>query len=260
MGRPLCPERLNCFLWGDNPTMQTDFAAVVDPIFLTALDFIDRMERSQRLVVSDERAKLLRQIDEAEAKLGGANEEWQYAKFAICAWVDSMLINAPWQGRGWWANNCLEKQYFGTRLAHAKFFEEARKAASLSRKNALEVYYISVVLGFRGLYNDPTAPQIAEQMKLPPTIEGWARETAMSLQLNMERAPVVDNRRIGRGAKPLDGRGQLINMSMIGTLMFAAALAYFIFFFWPQWQKDRAAAEEAAQVIQPLSSYDDLVG
>jgi type VI secretion system protein ImpK len=227
--------------------MQTDFAAVVDPIFLTALDFIDRMERSQRLVVSDERAKLLRQVDEAEAKLGGGNEEWQYAKFAICAWVDSMLINAPWQGRGWWANNCLEKQYFGTRLAHAKFYEEARKAAALARKNALEVYYIAVVLGFRGLYNDPTAPQIAEQMKLPPTIEAWARETAMSLQLNMERENIIDNRRIGRGAKPLDGRSQLVNMSMIGTLLLAAAIAYFLFFFWPQF-RDRAIDADSAQI------------
>jgi len=246
--------------------MQTDFAAVVDPIFLTALDFIDRMERSQRLVVSDERAKLLRQVDEAEAKLGGGNEEWQYAKFAICAWVDSMLINAPWQGRGWWANNCLEKQYFGTRLAHAKFYEEARKAAALSRKNALEVYYIAVVLGFRGLYNDPTAPQIAEQMKLPPTIEAWARETAMSLQLNMERENIIDNRRIGRGAKPLDGRSQLVNMSMIGTLLFAAAIAYFLFFFWPQFQKDRAMDADSAQIhraqihtaiaARPISGFD----
>ena len=110
--------------------MQTEFANAVDPIFDAALRLESRIENRDRIVTADERAILIRKIEEAEAKLG-LREEWKLSKYAICGWIDSRLIEIPWQESSWWKDNCLEKRFFGTRDAHEDFFKKAIEAGSL---------------------------------------------------------------------------------------------------------------------------------
>lgn len=207
--------------------MRPDFAKAVDPIFLATLRFIERIERSDRLVAADERATLLRKIDDAEIQLGNTTE-WQLAKYALCSWIDALLIDAPWQGKGWWKDNCLEKKYFGRRDAHEAFFQRATEAANLGRKDALEVYYLAVVLGFRGVYNDSDASykaSIISAHRLPDTIEAWCRSTARSLQLRQGRPEIPQAVQAGGSAKPLTGKSSLTIFSMISVVLLGMAIA-----------------------------------
>jgi type VI secretion system protein ImpK len=50
--------------------MTPKFVRAVDPIFQSALNFLERLEQPKRLVLSDERARIQKKFDQAEAMLG----------------------------------------------------------------------------------------------------------------------------------------------------------------------------------------------
>ena len=207
--------------------MRPEFARAIDPIFLATLQFIERIERNDRLVAADERATLLRKIDDAELQLG-STPEWQLAKYALCAWIDALLIDAPWQGKGWWKDNCLEKKYFHRRDAHDAFFQRATEAAALGRKDALEVYYLAVVLGFRGFYGENDASYKASMIathRLPESVEAWCRSTARSLQLRQGRPDIPGSVQVGGSARPLNGKNALAIYSMLSIVLLGMAIA-----------------------------------
>ena len=210
--------------------MQTEFANAVDPIFQAALRLESRIENRDRIVTADERAILIRKIEEAEAKLG-LREEWKLSKYAICGWIDSRLIEIPWQESGWWKDNCLEKRFFGTRDAHEDFFKKAIEAGSLPNKNALEVFYLAVVLGFRGFYANSDASysrQMSQKLRIPDTIEAWCREVVRTLHLRQGRPEIPGIVQTGDSAKPLNGKSHLVLYTMLSTLLVALAISCFI--------------------------------
>jgi len=210
--------------------MQTEFANAVDPIFLAALRLESRIENRDRIVTADERAILIRKIEEAEAKLG-LREEWKLSKYAICGWIDSRLIEIQWQESGWWKDNCLEGKFFGTRDAHEDFFKKAIEAGSLPNKNALEVFYLAVVLGFRGFYADSDASysrQTSKRLRIPDTIEAWCREQVRSLHLRQGRPVIPGIVQTGDSARPLNGKSHLVLYAMLSTLLVALAISCFI--------------------------------
>ena len=210
--------------------MQTEFASAVDPIFQAALRLESRIENRDRIVTADERAILIRKIEEAEAKLG-LREEWKLSKYAICGWIDSRLIEIPWQESGWWKDNCLEKRFFGTRDAHEDFFKKAIEAGSLPNKNALEVFYLAVVLGFRGFYANSDSSysrQMSQKLRIPDTIEAWCREVVRTLHLRQGRPEIPGIVQTGDSAKPLNGKSYLMLYAMLSTLLVALAISCFI--------------------------------
>ena len=210
--------------------MQTEFANAVDPIFDAALRLEARIENRDRIVTADERAILIRKIEEAESKLG-QREEWNLSKYAICGWIDSRLIELPWQESNWWKDNCLEKKFFGTRDAHEDFFKKAVEAGGFPNKNALEVYYLAVVLGFRGFYTNSDlsySRKMAQKLQVPDTIEVWCRDVVRTLHLRQGRPQIPSIIQTGDSAKPLNGRSNLLLYAMLSTLLVALTIACFI--------------------------------
>lgn len=213
--------------------MRPEFASRIDPIFLSTMQYVERMEHNERLVAADVRATIEKKLDDAELALGN-NQEWQLSKYALCALIDALFIAAPWNGKGWWKDNCLEKKYFGDRLAHEAFFQHAIEASGLARKDALEVYYLSVILGFRGFYGDSNVSykqDWIEKLRLPPTIEGWCSQVARGLQLRQGRPGIQDSIQVGSGARPLSARAQLIIFALLSlVLLGVAAIAAVVVF------------------------------
>ena len=97
-------------------------------------------------------------------------------------------------------------------------------------KDALEVYYLAVIMGFRGFYDDPDPESLAHDLDLPRSLEEWCANTALSLQLKQGRPKFDDAGRIGGTARPLSGRQSLINMSMTSVLLVAVAIGFFWIF------------------------------
>ncbi len=186
--------------------MTPRFARAVDPIFKYVLDLLDRLHRDERLSPEEQRLVIRGLLEHAGAILG-TGREWELARYAIVSWIDEMLVDLPWEGAEWWSNNVLEVELFNTRLCFEQFYAQAKEAAALPQRDALEVFYVCMMLGFRGLYHDPQVERpLIEAHGLPPDLETWARQTALSIRLGYDRPELAPPRRELAGAAPLTTR------------------------------------------------------
>jgi type VI secretion system protein ImpK len=209
--------------------MTPRFAAAVDPIFLHVLGLLDRIARGESRHVQEERASIRALIDQAGAKLGGG-QQWELAKYALVCWIDEVLIEAPWDGREWWNNNVLEVDLFKMREAAERFFFDAKEASTLPQRDALEVFYVCVILGFRGLYRDPDgAMGLTQARNLPADLDTWVRQTSLAIHLGQGRPVIADGGAPGEGAPPLHGQSFMVWAVLTGVLLSAVTFAIAIF-------------------------------
>lgn len=207
--------------------MTPQFAKSVDPIFLFGVDLIHRAMSGDTVSPDQEHFRARALFEQAEAELG-SEKEWALAKYALASWIDEMLVDMPWSGRDWWGNNVLEVHFFNTRLCNEQFFLKAKEASTLSKKNAQEVFYDCVVLGFRGLYRDENlAAQLAPANDLPPSLDEWARQVSMSIRLGQGRPPLSRPNREISGAPPLPSNRPAIAAWVIAGLLLIANVVYY---------------------------------
>lgn len=210
--------------------MTPKFAQAIDPVMLHVLGLLERIGRDERPRPADERLRIRALIDQAEAFLG-ASEQWALAKYALCSWIDEMLVDAPWDGRDWWSNNVLEMELFSSRECYDRFYILAKEASTLPNRDALEVFYICVVLGFRGLYRDPDFSQSTIQaLGLPPDVEAWAHQAAMAVRLGQGRPQITGKKRDLAGAPPRRARYAALWSTL--ALAMAATVTAVMVFFW----------------------------
>ena len=211
--------------------MTPEFAKAVDPIFLGVLGLLDRIGRDEPLNAEEERVRIRGALDQAEALLG-QGDDWQVAKYGLVAWIDEVLIDAPWEASSWWRENSLEWEEYKTLDRSEEFYLKAREASTLRRRNALEVFYVGVVLGFRGLYRDPGRVEaLHEGLELPSDLEAWAKQTAMAIHLGRGIPPISDSSVPIEGAPPLDGPFTLIWSSAVGLILIVLAVIVGVFCF-----------------------------
>jgi type VI secretion system protein ImpK len=209
--------------------MTPKFSEAVDPIFLHVLRLLERIDRGETPSAKDERQHIRGWIDQAEGILG-QGQDWQLAKYALVARIDEVLIEAKWDGRNWWNENALEQELFSGRRAYHHFYLQAKEASGLPKRDALEVFYVCVVLGFRGLYRDPVEAVVeAEPHGLPADLESWARQTSVAIKLGQGLAPITDRGLTPEGAPALEGQSFFISYLLIGVILVAVnmiVLAY----------------------------------
>lgn len=209
--------------------MTPQFSRAVDPIFLLILGLLDRISRQEEVVIFDERLRIRKMVEEAEA-IVGLTSDWELAKYALVSWIDEVLVDAPWDGSDWWNNNVLEVELFNTRLANEQFYVRSLQASALPTRDALEVFYVCVVLGFRGLYRDPDAAVLlAEPRGLPLDLDTWARQTALAIRLGQGLPDLEPVPGEGSGAPPLTALQMFVWSSLgVGFLAASLSLAYLL--------------------------------
>lgn len=208
--------------------MTPKFSKAVDPVFQHVLGLLDRIARGDNPPEKEERLRIRGWLDQAEGHLG-QSEDWLLAKYALVSWIDDVLIDAEWDGREWWKENALEVEIFNTRLRNEQFYVKGKASSSLSQKDALEVFYVCVVLGFRGLYRDPmAAAALAEPRELPPDLETWAKQTSMAIRLGQGRPPISD------ASQPIGGSPEMEGPFMLVWSVFAGVVltVFLVIFLW----------------------------
>ncbi len=198
--------------------MRPRFAAAVDPIFLKVLSLMESVDRDDVVSPEAERQDLERVFSEAESNVPESSG-WPLAKYALAAWVDDLLISTHWSGRDWWESNSLEFAFFNSRDRATQFYVQAKEAAELSSRDALEVFYLCVVLGFKGLYELSESQIIAGQLDLPMSIEAWTKTTAGALQLRQGRPPIRETPRVPTGAPPLESRYRAVGAVVVTVIL-----------------------------------------
>ena len=78
----------------------------------------------------------------------------QVAKFGLAAFVDETVLTNNFPLRQEWERNPLQLEYFGEQLAGEKFFDklEAMLGQIDVTQDAVEIYYVCMMLGFKGKY------------------------------------------------------------------------------------------------------------
>lgn len=225
--------------------MTPETAKVVDPIFLAVLDFVDRFERGQLDFYETESNRIRHLIDQGDQLFGANSDVWQLSKYALVSLIDEQYMSLPWNGKDWWTNNSLEHRYFfdqgrgqdagaawATKGAFEQFFVQANQAASLPNKDALEVYVTCVLLGFRGMYDKPVDQTTAARIGVPNTLKDWLRNlSGFGLITSHDPQKFQSAPERGDGARPLDGKAQLVTMGFIGITFLVAAVCYFLYCF-----------------------------
>ena len=210
--------------------MTPEFAKAVDPVFLHVLNLLERIHRGDAVSAEEERSRIRNRLDQAEAALG-QREDWQLAKYALVSWIDEVLIEAPWEDRLWVKEHTLEWEEFNSQDCAELFYVRAREASALKQRDALEVFYLCVVMGFRGLYRDPDQTAfLAEQNELPPDLDTWAKKTAMAIQLGRGIPPLTESRTPIQGAPPLNGPFTLVWSVAAGVILAIVSVIFLTLF------------------------------
>ncbi len=190
--------------------MTPRFALAVDPIFQRVLALLDQMAQGRTLDPAAEQLAIRELIERGEA-IVGCSREWDLARYALVSWIDEMLVDTPWNGADWWNDNILEITLFNTRLSSEQFFHHAAEASELPQRNAFEVYYNCVLLGFRGFYRSGKLDrEYSQAMSYPPDLETWLRQAAIGLRLKDRRSELGPPARTLPGAAPLTGRKRFV--------------------------------------------------
>ena len=212
--------------------MTPEFAEAVDRVFLSVLGLLDQIGRGQEPSPKEEKLRIRGWLDQAEGHLG-RGEEWELAKYGLVSWIDEMMISTPWNGAKWWNENKLETEIYNTNDRAWKFYQQANEASKKQNRDSLEVFYVCVVLGFRGLYGDDPvkAAENAQALGLPPDLETWAREASTSIRLGQGRPPISDASQPIEGAPALEGPAMFIWSTFAGLVL----TVFLVMFFWLFW-------------------------
>ena len=95
--------------------------------------------------------RLLSQSQEYLQKGLVSQEDYDQARFAICAWVDERILSSHWQEKSRWMREQLQRLYYQTTDAGEEFFERLNRLGP-QQTDVREVYYLCLAMGFAGRY------------------------------------------------------------------------------------------------------------
>jgi len=108
--------------------------------------------------------RLLTQSENCLRKGLYPQDDFDQARFAVCAWVDEVMLSSAWTHKGLWQREMLQRIYYNTAEAGEEFFERLNNVG-LHQRDVREVYYLCLALGFMGRYGRKGDEFLLEQLK-----------------------------------------------------------------------------------------------
>lgn len=129
-------------------SMVTNFSEV----FAYAIGLQNSQFKGQ--TIDDVQAKLDKLFDEIKkvSLLSFPEEAYSDSLFAICAWIDELVLCSSWREKLAWKKKMLQTKYFNTTRAGEVFFDKL-DAIPPGEISLLEIYYYCLKLGFKGKFH-----------------------------------------------------------------------------------------------------------
>jgi type VI secretion system protein ImpK len=133
-----------------------------NPILQAAAPLLAIAARLQSTVsqadVASLRAQAMQQVRQFEDRLRAASVPPEHvlgARFILCSFFDSAVLNTPWGAHSEWAGRSLLLEFHKVRDSGKTFFELLEKFRSEPGPhiNLLELQYVCIALGFEGRYS-----------------------------------------------------------------------------------------------------------
>lgn len=171
-------------------------------------------------------AELLKAFEERALRYRYSEKIVNVAKFALASFADETILTNDFPLKIEWEKYPLQLEYFGEQLAGVKFFEKLElmlKQIDVTA-DAVEVYYVCMLLGFKGKY------AIYEQDKLLATMQTTAN--ALVKAGKIKQTELSPHWLVQDQPKPLPKRGlpTWAKIMAFAGLIFAVLL-YMIMFF-----------------------------
>ena len=128
------------------------------------VNYFLRSEESQKLSgdqLKNNIQKLLSKSEDGLRKGEISTDDYDQARFAVCAWIDEALLNSAWPHKEVWIRQQLQRIYYNTTDAGEIFFDRLNSLGP-HQLEVREIYYLCLALGFTGRYfnDDYTLEQI----------------------------------------------------------------------------------------------------
>lgn len=205
--------------------MTPRFADAVDPILLEMFSLLERIDSGGTVSPAEERRILEQLIKDADQRLADKHEEWELAKYVLVAWIDEMLVDAHiWPGQEEWRENVLEWSLFKMRQCNSLYYIKAKQALNADDGDAIQMAYVCVLMGFRGLYRDPRLNRmLIDQNDLASDLDAWTDEYATAVSQARQRwnesTAVQQYERDIVTALPLWNRGHIVWPWLIAAIL-----------------------------------------
>lgn len=95
---------------------------------------------------------------------GFSRDDYDLARFAVCAWIDEAVLSSAWNEKSLWLREQLQRLHYNTTEAGEEFFTRL-SALGLHQREVREVYYLCLALGFTGKFCKPGDEYQLEQVK-----------------------------------------------------------------------------------------------
>lgn len=135
-------------------------------IFAYGTFFLKTVENKNPSIeqVKTDIGRLLTESEGGVVRGGFAREDYEQARFAVCAWIDEAMLNSSWKERGLWLKDQLQRRFYNTTDAGEEFFDRL-SAIGLHQREVREVFYLCLALGFTGRYCHSGDEYQLEQIK-----------------------------------------------------------------------------------------------
>lgn len=144
----------------------TDLVSLSTPVFELVLKL-----RSETIAPSSDLRSTVQaffqEMEQRGATLRYRESQIKMAKFALAAFVDETILNSNSPSREEWEKFPLQLEYFGEHLGGVKFFERLDELIKAIKTEAdvVEVYYVCLLLGFKGKYKVYMEDQLQQVIK-----------------------------------------------------------------------------------------------
>ncbi len=208
--------------------MQDAITRLVYPVIDYGLDLKERLDRGESPTIEIEQAALkgmlLSDIEarrwaayggDAEAKTAGEARDrggpaFLGIRYALTCWLDELLILDS-QFAASWNERKLEVAFYGTNDRAWKFWDQARIAEGRGGNDALEVFFLCVMLGFRG-----------ELREEPDQLRAWTAAARAQLARGLSQEwPYPAELDVPSNVPPLEGMDRFRRMTTVAAVMLA---------------------------------------
>lgn len=146
-----------------NPILQA-----AAPLLLLAARLGTNVQQASIATLRQQAVQEVRTFDDRLRSCGVSREDALIARYVLCTFVDSAVLNTPWGAQGDWAGQSLLVIFHKEVSGGEKFFEILKRIqADPSRYlNLIELLYVCLALGYEGKYRrDPNGALELSQLQ-----------------------------------------------------------------------------------------------
>ncbi len=201
--------------------MRQEIADIVYPVLNRGLRLKERLRRGERLNREAEQITLKGLLQSENVAMqkkayGGDGITFLGIRYALVCWLDEIFIfdqhgEGEW-GRDW-ADHLLEEGMYASRSAADRFWEQAEVAERSGEIDALEAFYLCVMLGFRGKHRDDVA-----------ALNRWCNSVEDQFNQYNQDWPGPPDLGLPPNVPPLTGRERLGRMMLVVGLFVAVLI------------------------------------